>query len=239
MKISKRDKLILAGLLLAVLLGGVWYFSIRPAGAEIAQRRDEIATTGQRVAELTDTLTRMQGEKGALAARAAESLRMAKAVPDSPQVPGALVQLERLAARSDVRLEEVSTSKTTPYGEVTGTQFQVRVSGDFFDVDDFLYRMHDLVGLDERVRPQVGGRLLALTGFELGLAPEDEAQAGAASGAARRASEDRVQATLDIVAFSRTDPAAGGAAGATAPGMVNPNVGTAPAAPAPSGGATQ
>ena len=236
MKIKKRDMFILLGLALAALVGGFWYFYARPAGEDISTAREQVDTTNQRIAELKDTLVRLQRDKGALAARAAESLRMAKAVPDSPQVPGALVQLDRIAQRANVRLEEVDTTKTTAYGTVTGTEFQVRVTGEFFDVDDFLYRVHALVGLDEHLRPQVGGRLLALTGLEIGLASQEGATTGTGISAASTASaSDRVQATLNLVAFSR---GGGGAAAGAAPTMVNPNVG-ATTAPASSGGAAQ
>ena len=120
--------------------------------------------------------------------------------------------------RANVELTSIKTNSFSDYGSIRGTEFEVRVTGRFFDTDDFLYRLHRQVAVDEKDRPIVGGRLFATTAVNLTL---DQSE-GSTSGPL--ADDDKVVATIKIVAFSSVP---GGAASATA---VTP--GTAVAAPA-------
>ena len=109
------------------------------------------------------------------AKRTAERLRLSKALPEGTEAPGVVVQLQRLADRANVELTSIKTNSFSDYGSIRGTEFEVRVTGRFFDVDDFLYRLHRQVAVDEKDRPIVGGRLFATTSVDLTL---DQGTAG-------------------------------------------------------------
>ncbi len=156
---------------------------------------------------MRDTVDRLRAEEPGAARRTAERLRLAKACPPGAP-PGALVQLQELADRAGVELTTIAAAGSGEYGLLRGSEFEMTVTGRFHDVDDFLYRMHNLVSLDERGRPVIGGRLFALR--TVAVAPTGD-------GAGRSAldPDDPVVATVAAVAYSAPADAAPDAASAT------------------------
>lgn len=218
MKLSRRDTILLAVLGLALVVGGTWWFVVKPANEDAAATRDQVEQVEGQISVVRDTLDRLERDSEGESARTAERLRLAKAIPRSAAVPGTIVQLQRLAKRSNVDLASVKTISRSGFGPLAGIQLEVRVDGRFFDVDDFLFRMHRMVNVNRRDKPVVKGRLLAVTAVNIDLA--EEANPGA--GGSQFGPDDRVQAVLSVIAFSEGD-------GTTADGTV-PTPAPAPAA---------
>lgn len=221
MKLTKRDMILLAIIGVVAVLGGAFWFVVKPAKAELSSQRDQLSQIREESAGLRDTLSRLSGTTRGEAKRVAERLRLAKALPEATETPAVVVQLQRLADRANVELTSIKTNSVSDYGTIRGTEFEVRITGRFFDVDDFLYRLHRQVSVDENDRPIVGGRLFATTSLDLTL---DQANAGGGS-----SDDDRVVGTVKVVAFSSVP----GGAAAAAPAST-----TAVAAPAPATGAS-
>lgn len=226
MKLSTRDLVLLAILGVVVVLGGIWWFVVKPANAELGAQRDQLATIQTEANALRDTVARLQTSAKGESRRTAERLRLSKALPDSPQIPGVMVQLQRLADRANVELTSIKTNQYSDFGSIRGTEFEVKVSGRFFDVDDFLYRLHRQVEVNERDRPVVGGRLFATTSVDLTLSQGDAASGGPI------ADEDEVVATLKVLAFSSVPAGA-------APAATGTPVASTPAAPAGGSGSSE
>jgi hypothetical protein len=198
MKLSKRDKTLLAILGILAVFGGFWWFIVKPAGADLQAQRDQLTQIQSETGDLRDTVARLKASSKGEAARTADRLRLAKALPASTETPGVVVQLQRLADKANVELTSIKTNQYSDYGSIRATEFEVRVTGRFFDVDDFLYRMHRQVAVDEKDRPIVGGRLFATTSVDMTLAPEDPAAADGAT----LDDDDIVVATMKVAAFS-------------------------------------
>jgi hypothetical protein len=203
------------------LLGGTWWFYVKPAGAELKVQRAELERVSVERASARDTLGRLREDYQTEVKKTAERLRTAKALPDAVGAAGTIVQLERLAGRANVDLASITTNAATVYGGVTGYEYEVKIQGRFFDVDDFLYRMHRQVAVDEDGRPIVGGRLFAITGID--MTPQEDAET--VGGA------DEVQAVLRVVAFSTTPAGATSTPGATDPTTTQPVVNDAATTP--------
>ncbi|WP_217912729.1 type II secretion system protein GspM [Miltoncostaea marina] len=216
MKVTKRDRILLAVLGVVAVLGGFWWFVVKPASADLQAERDRLEAVRDEAGAMRDTLSRYSVSTRSDTARAAERLRLAKALPDGADAPGAIVQLQRLADRANVELTSIKTNSYTDYGSIRGTELEVRITGRFFDVDDFLYRLHRQVAVDEKDRPIIGGRLFATVSLDLNLV-QGEADADG----------DQVVGTVKVVAFSSVP---GGAASSVVPA---PAAGTPVAAPAP------
>jgi hypothetical protein len=226
MKLTKRDTTLLAIIGLVAVIGGAFWFVVKPAKAELSAQRTELTAIQDESAGLRDTLARMSGSTKGEAQRVAERLRLAKALPEGTETPGVIVQLERLAERANVELTGLRTNTFTDYGTIRGTEFEIKISGRFFDVDDFLYRLHRQVAVDERDRPIVGGRLFATTYLDLTLSQGDAQASGVDA-------EDGVVGTIRVMAFSSVPP------GAAVPSAVPATPATAIASPAPvAGGGT-
>ena len=219
MKVSKRDLILLAVIGAVVVVGGFWWFAVKPAKADLSAQKDALAQIESERGELQDTLSRLSVSTKSESKLSAERLRLAKALPDGTQTPGVVVQLQRLADRANVELTSIKTNAFSDFGSIRGTEFEVRVSGRFFDTDDFLYRLHRQVAVDEKDRPIVGGRLFATTSVDLTLDQSRSSTTGPPK------DDDRVVATLKVVAFSSVP---GGAA--SAPGAIPTTAVSAPAA---------
>jgi hypothetical protein len=204
MKVSKRDLVLLAVLGALVVVGGFYWFAVKPA--DLSAQRTQLEQVQSETGGLRDTLSRLSASKVSPAKLTAERLRLAKALPDATETPGIVVQLQRLADRSNVELTSIKTNSFSDYGSIRGTEFEVRVTGRFFDTDDFLYRLHRQVAVDEKDRPIVGGRLFATTAIDMTL-DQSEGSSGPVG------DDDAVVATIRVVAFSSVP---GGAASATA-----------------------
>ena len=226
MKLSKRDQLLLAVIALLVGVGGFYWFYVKPAREDLGAKQDQLQEVLDQNAGLNDTLARLERDAKSLSGQASERLRYAKAVPDSAQVPGAVYQIQRLADRSNVEFSSISTQAVTELGGFAGRAFQLKVTGRFFDVDDFLYRLHRQVRVTPRGRAEISGRLFAVTKIDMALANQGQTPVNGT----QLKDSDEVVATIDVVAFSTAAAGAAPAPSTTGPTpIVSPNVGQASA----------
>lgn len=227
MKMTKRDQILIAVIGVIAIVGGLYWFVIKPAKADLGTQRDTLAAVRNETNDLQDTIDRMAATDKGEAKRTAERLRLSKALPENTETPGVVVQLQRLADRSNVELTSIKTNTYSDYGSIRGTEFEVKVTGRFFDVDDFLYRLHRQVAVDEKDRPIVGGRLFATTSVDLTL--QQDGESNGTSGAPK--GDDQVLGTIKVVAFSSVPGgAAAGTSVAPATAVAAPTTTTAPAA---------
>ncbi len=230
MKVSKRDLILLAAIGAIAVIGGFWWFIVKPAKADLSAQRDQLAQVQSETGDLRDTLARLSSSTKSPNALTSERLRLAKALPEATETSGIMIQLQRLANRSNVELTSIKTNSFSDYGSIRGTEFEVRVSGRFFDTDDFLYRLHRQVTVDEKDRPIVGGRLFATTSVDLTLDQSEEAKTGPL------ADNDLVVATVRILAFSSIPGGTASASAAPATPVSTPSGDAAQATATPSGG---
>jgi Tfp pilus assembly protein PilO len=230
MKMTKRDQILLAVIAAVAVIGGFYWFVIKPAKADLSAQKDELAQIEQENNTLEDTLARAASQTKGNAKLVAERLRLAKAMPEDVETPGVVVQLQRLADRSNVELTSIKTNQFSDYGSIRATEFEVRITGSFFDVDDFLYRLHRQVTVNEKDQPVVSGRLFATTSVDLTLDQSDTTSEGGVN------PDDQVVGTVKVLAFSSvpSGAAAAPAAATTAPATTAPAAGSATPAAAPS-----
>jgi hypothetical protein len=208
-KLSKRDSTLLTIIAAIVLVGGIYWFYVKPARADLTTKhtasqeaQDRVDQLGAELQKLTATAAKPRP------ASIAEELRLAKAYPYSEDIPVLILQLEDLAKQANVELGDATPAASTDYAGVTGTPFTVSVTGKFFDVQDFLYRMHNRVSLSGNGKLRIKGRMLAVTKADL----TPGAAAGSTTGATTSTTANQtVSASITIVAFSRTAGAASGA----------------------------
>lgn len=211
-KLSKRDSTLLIVFAAIALVGGVFWFYVKPAKADL-KAKQTAATEAQ------DRVTTLQGELARIVASAkkpvvipiVDELRLAKAYPYSEDIPSLILQIEEIAKKTRVSLGEATPAGGTDYAGVTGTPFTMTVTGKFFNVQDFLYRMHNRVIVDGNGKLRVRGRMLAVTKADL-----SPGATAASSGGAATSGSTTVSANITVVAFSRT-AGLGGAGAAAVP----------------------
>jgi Tfp pilus assembly protein PilO len=148
MKMTKRDQILVAAVAAIAIIGGFYWFVVKPAKADLGTQRDTLSAVQTEANDLRDTIDRMAATEKGESKRTAERLRLSKALPETTEAPGVVVQLQRLADRANVELTAIKTNTYSDYGSIRGTEFEIRVTGRFFDVDDFLYRLHRQVAVN-------------------------------------------------------------------------------------------
>jgi Tfp pilus assembly protein PilO len=142
--------------------------------------------------------------------RVADLFRVSKAMPSTDDMPGVLLELNRIAKETGIRFESITPQDATDAGGYLRRPIDLVFDGNYYELSDFLYRLRSLV----RVR---GGQLEA-TGrlFTVNALNFVESER----------SFPRIKATLNISAYVYGTGAAGPA---QPPAPASP----APAAPAP------
>jgi hypothetical protein len=217
MRLKKRDRILLLAIAPLAIVALFWWFHARPASQHLGEVRSQVTQARSEVTALKATLAQLAGRQPNLAAQAAEELRLAKAVPASTQVPAALVQLERLAQRANVKLTSLQLGTATAVGALQSTTVTMNIEGRFFDVDDFLYRLHRQVQQNRAGRLVVRGRLIAAKDVTMnpggsGQTAGTPTPALAPTATPSLTGTGGVQATIQAVLFSTADAPAAAAA---------------------------
>jgi Tfp pilus assembly protein PilO len=160
--------LIVGGDLIMLLLG--WFLLIGPQRATAAQiskatsaTESQIAEASRPVVQPTPTAVQQQPD-----IRTADLYSLAKAMPDDVDTPDLLLELNLLARQSGVTLDSITPGEATPTGAYSTVPVQLALTGDFYSLTDYLYRLRTLVGV-QGGRLRTAGRLystgqLSITG---------------------------------------------------------------------------
>ena len=205
MKLTPKQKVI-AGAIGTVAIAGVIYTSvISPANSKTSSANAQLTSVQGAIAGDQTQLNQLEALASHQPALLASAFRLAKAVPVGPQTPGLILELQHLANASDVQLTNVRTISTQSYGNITATLYEVDVTGLFFNVDDFMYRVHNQVVVSESGKVAVKGRLFAVTNVQISLSSGSGSGTGATS-------KNSVLGALQMMAFSTGGSGATGSA---------------------------
>jgi hypothetical protein len=146
--VTRRNELVLAGIGVLLVLVAATLLLVRPtqqATAEANAERDAALTESQTLRDQIKALEALKPKEAELKAKAG----LAKAeFPATPALPALVDALQDAASLSGVDLGTVApstpqTSTTSPLlAEITTT---VNVSGGYFEIQDFLVRLENLV----------------------------------------------------------------------------------------------
>lgn len=134
--------LIVVGLLFFAVLG--YLVLISPQRSEAARLDEEIAEMERRIDE-SRALSLQAGN--AERVRVADLFRLSKAMPDQADMPGVLLELNRIATDTGIRFDSVSPQVSVPAEGYQTVPIQLVFQGNFYDLADFLYRLRNLVGV--------------------------------------------------------------------------------------------
>jgi hypothetical protein len=144
---------VLVGALVIVLVAG-WFVVIAPKRSEATKLQGQIDDTQ------TQIVVRQHGgsqpEKQAPAIRVADLFELSRAMPNSADMPGILLQLSDVAAETGVSFESITPHDPVPLGSYQQISIDLIFEGHFYDLSDFLYRLRNLVGVHDGVLDATG-----------------------------------------------------------------------------------
>jgi len=144
----------------AVVLIVAWYFLLfSPTRTKISDLDDQIVAQQAALVTAKEEVVRLESYKKTAPQSRVEIVRLGKMLPMSEGIPSLIIELTRTADASGVDLNGITRGATVP-GTPFGLQsVSLQVTGRFFDVEDFLYRLEAYVAF-RNASFRVTGRLL-------------------------------------------------------------------------------
>jgi Tfp pilus assembly protein PilO len=147
----------------------VWLLLVSPKRGEAADARAEVVAAEIRLAEARAASNRPTSA----GAPVSDVFRLAKAMPGSDDQPGLVLELDRLARATGVKLRVIAPQD--PLAGVGGPMsipLSVTVGGSYFQISKFVQRIQALVTVRDG-KVQARGRLFAVQSLELGESPTE------------------------------------------------------------------
>jgi Tfp pilus assembly protein PilO len=184
------------GLILVALIG--WLALVKPQESKASKLEKEIDAVRL---EITQNRTLSRRNSPRVAVRLADVFRLTKAMPDDVDMPGILLELNRLAGATGITFQAI-----TPQAEISVSGYrmvpvEVIFLGNYYELSDLLYRLRTLVEV-HRGELAATGRLFTVDSVHFSESPKHFPQ---------------LQATLTINAFVYGAGAAAATEGGEAP----------------------
>jgi type IV pilus assembly protein PilO len=148
--------LIVGGVLLVGLIG--WFVLVRPQSSAIKNLKAEQATIQQ---QINDQRAKTAAARSVPKIHVADVYRLAKAMPDTTDMPDLLLELSQLARDTGIQFDSIAPVKAESRGTYTVIPVTVTFNGNFFNLADFLYRLRTLVDVHNS-RLEATGRLFSV-----------------------------------------------------------------------------
>jgi len=214
--------LVVAAVLLALVAG--WFLLISPKRSDVKSLKQEINDTRDQIAAAHGVQTPTQP-----AIRVADLFKLSRAMPNTADIPGVLLQISHVAQESGVSFQAITPHDPTSLGAYQQIDIDLTFQGRFYDLSDFLYRLRNLVDVHDGVL-NATGRLFSVDSITLNQGELNFPQVKATltisayvfgSGEAAPVPSGLVPATSAVTAtppYQNTQPIPPAPAGATAAG---------------------
>ncbi len=211
---SAQIAITVAALLVLAALG---YFAlVRPQKGTASSLSKQIAAEQTQVDQARALLVKA---KDAQKVRVADLFPLTKAMPDQPDEAGILLELNNVARQAGISFDSIAPQGSTPLSGYQVVPINVVFNGNFFQLNDFLFRLRNLVDV-RRGALAADGRLFTVDNINF-----DEGEANFPQIQASLTIDAYIYGTGTTVSAPPQAPAAstGGAAGsATTPGSTTP-----------------
>ena len=132
---------------LIVAFGG-WKFVVSPQNTKAADLAAQAADVHTKIAAQLAAVAAAKNTQTTPAEtiRVADVYKLAKAMPNTDDIPDLLIELSQITKDAGVEVQSLSPSASTPSATGGSTvPITLSVNGDFYTVTDLLYRLRNLV----------------------------------------------------------------------------------------------
>lgn len=164
--------LLVAAVLLALVAG--WVLVISPKRSDVSSLKQRIEGTRDQIAAAHGVRTPSQPT-----IRVADLFRLSRAMPNTADIPGVLLQISRVAEESGVTFQAITPHDPVSLGAYQQIDIDLTFQGRFYDLSDFLYRLRNLVDVHEGVL-NASGRLFSVKSIILNQGEQSFPQVKAA-----------------------------------------------------------
>ena len=146
------------GLAILIVAAVAYMLVIRPKRAEAGRLDDQIAEMQMKV---TAAQLASRPQQQASTIKVADVFEVSKAMPDTDDMPGIILDLNSVAEATGIRFLSIQPSAPTPKTGYSAIEITLTFEGNYFDLTDFLFRLRNLVTVRDG-RLSSAGRLFTL-----------------------------------------------------------------------------
>jgi type IV pilus assembly protein PilO len=143
MKLTSLQKMIIVAALVVVAAVLVVAFVIMPQFTQLADLQTQKTAAEARASAATSVLENLRAAKGRAAATEAELLQVGTQMPDSPQLPSLIIELQDIANASGVKVTSIAPGQPVlaAGGQYTEVALSTQVTAEWDDLLDYLKRL--------------------------------------------------------------------------------------------------
>lgn len=144
MKLTSIQKLILTLIAFVVLIALVVVFAILPQFAELERLGQQRAEAEGQVQQAKAILAQLEDAKIRSAATEAEMIKIGTQMPDSPQLPSLIIEMQNLANDAGVQMTSFAPSQPMPTtsGQYTEISISTQLKTTWDDLLDYTRRLN-------------------------------------------------------------------------------------------------
>lgn len=157
-RISRRAQVVLVVVALVAVAALGYLTLVAPKRAAAAELEREAAAVERQIAEYHAATPAQQA---VVAANAAETFKLAKAMPETTDMSGVVLELSQVAADSGIVFDSITPGAPTSAAGYQALPITLVFRGNFYSLSDFLYRVRSLVAVRDG-RLSARGRLFAV-----------------------------------------------------------------------------
>lgn len=143
MKLTSLQKMIAVGALVVVAAAMVIAFVIMPQFNQLSDLQQQKTDAEARRQQASAVLERLRGAKGRAAVTEAELLKIGTQMPDSPQLPALIIELQDIANSAGVKVTSLAPGLpvVSASGKFTEIALSTQVTAEWDDLLDYLKRL--------------------------------------------------------------------------------------------------
>ena len=161
-RLDTRALGLVVGVLILVCAVGAYFMVVSPKKSEAARLDEEIVVAQ---AELRDALAATAAQDDTQPIAVADIFRLSTAMPGTPDMPGILLELSRIAEETGIRFKSITPSPAVTVGAYQVVPIDVTFDGSFYALSDFLFRLRTLVTV-RRGELHATGRLFSVASVD-------------------------------------------------------------------------
>jgi Tfp pilus assembly protein PilO len=145
MKLTSIQKIIIAGVAIGLAAAAVVVLLIVPMFAQLTQLEVDRQAAVQQKQQADSLLAQLEEAKGRAASTQAELLRIGTQLPDSPQLPTLIIELQDMANQAGVTINTLTPEQPAPAPAKNVTEIRVTLAvngAQWPDLLDFLRRLN-------------------------------------------------------------------------------------------------
>jgi Tfp pilus assembly protein PilO len=143
MKLSSRDQMIVAAVVILLVGVAFAFLLIVPQFTALSQAKADSAKADADILAAKQLLAKRQEAKSAAAQTQASLLKIDNEMPDAPEMPAVIIELQDTANDAGVDFDDLKVTRPAPAtdGSYSKIGLTFNVAGQWDDVTDYLYKL--------------------------------------------------------------------------------------------------